>query len=125
MSLAMSPWTGNSHEVSGQFTEDHLDLFMDGFAKDTCEDGMRHFGLYALGGHGIRHHCLGAVGRSAKGRCLVGSNDDVNYANEKSTGSSIPVLGVCGNVDNGYTADNGNGSLSRGWFGCEFKVDFH
>jgi hypothetical protein len=95
------------------------------FAKDTGEDGMRHLCLNALGRNSIGCHPLGESGSSAKGRRLVDSDDDADDANEKSTGSSIPVLGVCGNVDNGYTADNGNGSLSRGWFGCEFKVDFH
>jgi hypothetical protein len=41
MSLAVSPWTGNSHEVGGQFVDDHLDLLMGGFAEDTYEDGMK------------------------------------------------------------------------------------
>jgi hypothetical protein len=33
------------------------------------------------------------------GRCLVGSNDNANNANdnEKSTGRSVPVFSVCGN----------------------------
>jgi hypothetical protein len=83
--LAVSPQTGNSHEVSRQFADDHLDLFMDGFAKDTCEDGMRHLCLNLLGRNGIGHHCLGGTGSSAKGRCLVGSDDDADDANEKST----------------------------------------
>jgi hypothetical protein len=101
MSLAVSPWTGNSHEVSGQFMDDHLDLFMGGFAKDTCEDGMRHFCLNALGKNDIGSHCLGGTGTSsAKRRCLVSSNDNANDANEKSTGNSVPVLGTCGNVGN-------------------------
>jgi hypothetical protein len=50
MSPAVSPWTGNSHEVSGQFAYNHLDLFMGGFAKDTCEDGMRHCSLIRRNG---------------------------------------------------------------------------
>ncbi len=81
VSLAVSPWTGNSHEVSGQFSDDHLDMLMGQFTKDTCEDGMRHLCLNALGRNGIGHHCLGGTGSSAKGRCLVGSNDDANDAN--------------------------------------------
>jgi hypothetical protein len=48
MSLALSPWTGNSHEVSRQFTDDRLDLLMGGLAKDTCEDEMRHVCLISL-----------------------------------------------------------------------------
>ena len=56
VSLAVSPRTGNCHEVSGQFADDHPDLFMGGFAKDTCEDGMRHLSVNALGRHGIGHH---------------------------------------------------------------------
>jgi hypothetical protein len=35
----------NSHEVSKQFEDDHLDLRMGGLAKDMCEDGMRHLCL--------------------------------------------------------------------------------
>ncbi len=92
--------------------DDHLDFFMGGFAKDMCEDGMRHMGLYALGRHGIGHHWLGGMGSSAKRWCLVGSNDNTNDANEKSTGSSIPVFGMCGNIGYGYAAGNGNGSLN-------------
>ncbi len=101
MSVAVSPWTGNCHEVRGQCTDDHLDLFMGRFAKDTCDDGMRHLGLYALGRHGIRCHCLGGTGSSAKGRCLVGPNGDANDANEESTGCFIPVFDMCGNVGYG------------------------
>ena len=56
MSLAVSPWTGSSHEVSRQLTDDHLDLFMDGFAKDRCEDGMRHLRLNAFGRNGVGSH---------------------------------------------------------------------
>jgi hypothetical protein len=51
-----------------------------------------------------------------KGRCLVGSDDNVNDANEKSTGSSIPVFGMSGNIGYGYAADDGAGSLN-GWLG--------
>ena len=124
MSLAVSPQTGNSHDVSGQFADDHLDLFMSGFAKDTYEDRMRHLCLNGLGGNSTECHCLGGTCSSAKGRCLVGFDDDADDANEKSTESSIPVLGMCGNVGNGYAADDCNGSLN-GWFGCKFEVDFH
>jgi hypothetical protein len=124
VSLAVSPWTGNTHEVSGQFVDDHLDLFMGGFTKDMCEDRMRHLCLNALGRNGIRCHYLGGTGSSAKGRHVVGSNDDADDANKKSTVSSIPVLGVCSNVGIGYTADNGDGPLNP-WFGCKFKADIH
>jgi hypothetical protein len=124
MSLAVPPQTGNSHEVSGQFVDDQLDFFMGGFAKDTCEDGMRHLCLNALGRNGIRCHPLGGMGSSAKERHLVGSDDNADDANEKSTGSSVPDMGMCGNVGDGYAADDSNGSLN-GWFGCKFKADFH
>ncbi len=118
MSLALSRWTGNSHEVSGRFSDYHLDLFMGGFAKDTCEDGMRHLCLNAFGRNGVGSLCLGGTGsRSTKGRCLVGSNEDTDDANEKSTGCSVPVFGVCGNIGNGHTADNDNGILN-----CRFSV---
>jgi hypothetical protein len=70
----------------------------------------------------IERHHLGGRGSSTKGRCLVGSNDNADDANEKSTGSSVPVLGVCGGIGNGYVADNGNGSLN-GWFGREFEAN--
>ncbi len=76
MSLAVSPWTGNSHELSRQFVDDHLDLFMGWFAKDVCEDGMRHLCLNALSRNSIGSHHLGGMGSSAKGRRLVGLDDD-------------------------------------------------
>ncbi len=89
----MSPWTGISHEVSEQFADDHLDLFLGGFTKDMCDDGMRHLCLNAFGRNGIGSHCLGGTGsRSTKERRLVGSNDNTDDANEKSTGCSIPVF---------------------------------
>ncbi len=112
VSLDVSQWTRNFHEVSGQFADNHLDLFMGGFPKDTCEDGMRHLGLNALGTHGIERHCLGGTDGSTKGRCLVGSIVNANDANEKCTRSSVPVFGVCGNVGNGYTVDDGDGYLN-------------
>jgi hypothetical protein len=68
MSLAVSPWTGNSHEVSKQFADDHLDLLMGGLAEDTCEDAMRHLCLNAFGRNGVRSHRLGGTDRrSMKG----------------------------------------------------------
>jgi hypothetical protein len=99
MSLVVSPLTGNSHKVSRQFVDDNLDLFIGGFAKDTCEDGMRHLCLNALGRNGVGSHRLGGMSSSrAKGMCLVGSDDDADDADEKSTGRSIPVLGMCCNI---------------------------
>jgi hypothetical protein len=125
MSLAVSPWTGNSHEVSRQFADDHLDLLMGWLAKGTCEDRMRHLCLNAFGRNGIRSHCLGGTGRrSMKGRHLVGSDDDTDDADEKSTGCSVPVLSVHGNVGHGHAADNGNGAFNCR-FSWKFKVDFH
>ncbi len=92
MSLAVSPWTGNSHEDSRQFVNDHLDLLMGGFAKDTCENGMRQLCLNAFGRYGVGSHHLGGMGRkSVKGRPLVGSDDNTDDANEKSTGCSCWV----------------------------------
>jgi hypothetical protein len=99
MSLAVSPWTGNGHEVGQQFMNDGLDLFVGGFAKDTGEDRMRHLCLNAFCIHGIGSHCLGGT-RSAKGRRLVGSDDLTDDANEKGTGCSKPVLRGCGNIGN-------------------------
>jgi hypothetical protein len=69
---------------------------------------MRHLGLNALEGHGIGRHHLGGTGGSAKGRCLVGSNDDADDANEKSTGNFVPVFGMCGNIGYGHAADDSN-----------------
>jgi hypothetical protein len=125
MSLAVSPYIGNSHEFIRQFADDHLDLFMGGFTKDACEDGMRQLCLDALSRNGIGSLCLGGTGSSStKGRHLVGSDDNADDANEKSTGCSVPVLGVCGKAGNGYAADDGNGTLNC-WFGCKFEADFH
>jgi hypothetical protein len=123
MTLAVSPWTGNGHEVGQQFTDDGLDLFVGGFANDMGEDRMRHLCLNAFCRHGIGSHCLGGT-RSAKGRCLVSSDDHTDDANEKGIGCSIPVLHVCGNVGNGHAADHNNGAFNC-WFGSEFEADFH
>ncbi len=87
MSLAVSPWTENSHEVSGQFADDRLDLLMCGLAEDMCEDGMRHLCLNAFGRNSVGGHYLGGMGRrSVKGRRLVHSNGNTDDANEKGTG---------------------------------------
>ncbi len=119
----MSPWTGNGHEVGQQFADDSLDLLVGGLAKDTDEDRMRHLCLNAFSRHGIRSHCLGDM-RSAKGRHLVGSNDDTDDADEKGTGCSVSVLTMCGNIGNVHAADHGNGAFYC-WFGSKFEVDFH
>ncbi len=66
LSLAVSPWTRNSLEVSRQFANDHLDLLMGGLAKDTCEDGMRHLCLNAVGRNSIGSHCLGGTVEEAQ-----------------------------------------------------------
>ncbi len=123
MTLAVSLWTGNGHEVGQQFADDGLDLFVGGFAKDTGEDRMRHLCLNAFCRQGIGSHCSGGT-RSAKGRCLVGSNDHTDDANEKGTGCSVPVLCMWGNVGNGHAADHGDGDLNY-WFGGKFEADFH
>ncbi len=123
MTLAVSPWTGNGHEVSQQFVDDHLDLLVGGLAKDTGEDRMRHLCLNGFGRHDTRSDCLGGT-RSTKGRCLVCSNDNTDDANEKGTGCSLSVLSMCGDVGTGHTADHGNGGFYF-WFGSKFKVDFH
>ncbi len=95
------------------------------FAKDMCEDGMRHLCLNALGRNSIISHCLGGTGSSStKGGRLAGFVNNTDDGNEKSTGHSIPGLGVCGNVGNGHAADDGNGTFDC-WFGCKFKADFH
>jgi hypothetical protein len=123
VTLAVSPWTGNSHEVSRQFADDRLDLLMGGLAKDSGEDRMRHLCLNAFVRNGIRSHCLGGM-RSAKGRHLVGSNGDTDDANEKSTRCSVLVLSVCGNVGNGHAADHGDRAFDCR-FSSKFEVDFH
>ncbi len=123
MTFAVSPWTGNSHEVSQQFADYCLDLLMGRFAEDTCDDRERHLSLNSFCRHGVRSHCLGGI-RSAKGRCLIGSNDNTDDANEKGAGCSIPVLSMCGNVGNGHAADHGNAAFYC-WFGSKVKEDFH
>ena len=37
MTLAMTPRTGNGHEVGGEFLDDHLDLFVHRFPEFPCE----------------------------------------------------------------------------------------
>ncbi len=121
MALAVSPWTGNGHEVGKQFKDESLDLFVGGFAKDTGEDRMRHLCLNASCRHSTRGHCLGGMG-SAKGRRLECTNDHTNDANEKGTRCSVPILHVCGNVGNGHAADYHDGAFD--WYGSEFEADF-
>jgi hypothetical protein len=123
VTLAVSPWTGNSHEVSRQFADDRLDLLMGGLAQEMGEDRMRHLCLDAFGRNGLRSHFLGGT-RSAKGRHLVGSTDDTDDANEKSTGCSVPALSVCGNVGNEHTADHGDGAFNCR-FSSKFESDFN
>jgi hypothetical protein len=82
MTLALSPWTGNGHEVGQQFAGGGLDLFVGGLPKDVGEDRMRHLCLNALCRHSIGSHYSGGV-RSAKGRRLVGSDDHTDDSNEK------------------------------------------
>ncbi len=80
--------------------------------------------LNAFGRNSIGSHHLGGMGRrSAKGGFLVGCNDDTDDANEKSTGSSIPVLSMSGDLGNGHAANGGNGFFNCR-FGCKFKADF-
>ncbi len=80
---------------------------------------------YFFGRNGVGSYCLGGTGRrSTKGRSLVGSNDNTDDANEKSTGCSIPVLSVRGNVGNGHAPDDGNGAFNCR-LGCKFEADFH
>ncbi len=56
MTLAVSPWTGSSHEVSQQLADDHLDLLVGRLTKDRGKDRMRHLCLNAFGRHYIRSH---------------------------------------------------------------------
>jgi hypothetical protein len=123
MTLAVSPWTENGHEVGQQFADDGLDWFVGGFAKDTGEDRMRHLYLNALSRYGISSHCSGGT-RSAKERCLVGSDDHTDDTDEKGAGCSIPVMHVCVDVDNGHAADHGNGAFNC-WFHSKCEADFH
>jgi hypothetical protein len=123
MALAVSPWTGNGHEVGRQFADDCLNLALGGFANDTSKDRMRHLCLNAFCRHSTGDHCLGAT-RSAKGRRLVCSDDHTDDANEKGTWSSVPVLRVCGNIGNGHAADNHNGAFDC-LFGSKFEADFY
>ncbi len=119
MTLAVSPWTGNGHEIGRQFADDSLDFFVGGLAKDKGEDRMRHLCINAFCRYGIRSYCSGGK-RSAKGRRLVGSDDHTDDANKKGTGCSVPDLRVYGNVGNGHAVDHGNGAFNC-WFGSKLK----
>ncbi len=48
MALAVSPWTGNGHEVGQQFADDSFVFFVGGFTEDMGEDRMRHLCLNAF-----------------------------------------------------------------------------
>ncbi len=123
MALAVSPWTGNDHEVSLQFADDSFDLFVGGITEDRGEDKIKHLCLNAFCGHGIESHCLGGTA-NMKGSCLVCTNDHTDDAIEKGTECSLPVLRMCGNVENGHAADYRNGAFDC-CFGNKFKTDIH
>ena len=55
MSLVVTPRTGNSHVVGGEFPYDHLHLLVCGFPKDSCEHGVRHLGLDAVRRYRVGH----------------------------------------------------------------------
>jgi hypothetical protein len=56
MSLVVTPTrTGNSHEVGGEFPDDHLYLFVSRFPKDSCEHGVQHLHLDAVRGYHVGH----------------------------------------------------------------------
>ena len=53
--VIVTPRTGNSHEVGGEFPDDHLYLFVSRFPKDSCEHGVRHLHLDAVRGYRVGH----------------------------------------------------------------------
>ena len=55
MSLVVTPMTGNSHEVGGEFPDDHLHLFVCRLPKDLCEHGVWHLCLDAVRGYRVGH----------------------------------------------------------------------
>ena len=55
MSLVVTPRTGNSQEVGGEFLDDHLHLFVYRFLKDLCEGGVQHLCLDAVRGYRVGH----------------------------------------------------------------------
>ncbi len=55
MSLVVTPRTRNSHEVGGEFPDDHLHLFVSRFPKYSCERGVRHLCLDAVRGYRVGH----------------------------------------------------------------------
>ena len=55
MTLVVTPRSGNSHEVGGEFLDDHLHLFVYRFPEDSCERGVQHLCLDAVRGHCVGH----------------------------------------------------------------------
>ena len=62
--------------------------------------------------------------RSAKGRRLVGANDDSDDANEEGKDKSVWSFGVGGHIGNGYAAYYCNSTFYCGFCG-KFEADFH
>jgi hypothetical protein len=58
VALAMSPGTGDCHEICSEFAKGILDLLMGGFSQDPSQDGMRHLSLDTIGGNSIGHRVL-------------------------------------------------------------------
>ena len=118
MTLFVTPRTENSHEVGGEFPNDHLHLFVCRFPKDSCERGVPC----------VRHDkCVVSaliLCRSTKRRCFVCSDDNTYDTNQKGIRKTIRGCSVGGNVGDGDAGDNCNGTLNC-WFCCKFEFYFH
>ncbi len=109
MSLVVTPRTGNSHEVGGEFPGDHLHLFVCRFPKDSCERRVQHLCLDAVRGYRVGHAwrvTFVILCGDTKGRCLVCSDDDANDTNQKGRRKTIWGFSVCGDVGDGDAGYN-------------------
>jgi hypothetical protein len=67
----MSLRAGDSHQVGSEFPKDPFDLLIRWSPFDTCEGGVRHLGLYTVGGNSLQHRAwFGGLDAFGKGRSL-------------------------------------------------------
>jgi hypothetical protein len=57
VALVVSPRARDSHQVGGEFLQDHFEWFMHQFPSDMPQDRMWHLGLDTIGSHSIGQGC--------------------------------------------------------------------
>ena len=101
VTLAVTPRTGNSHEVGGEFPDHHIDLFVCWFPEYPGKYIVGHVCPDAVRWHSVGHGGRLVACRSVKGMCHVGANNDSDDANEEGRGKSVWCFCVGGQVKKG------------------------